>query len=69
MEKGAKIVVYIIGIALIFGIFVIIAHPDYRQTFISLTKGESLDTTIWQSNADYYTEITIESTKETIDAE
>ena len=57
MERGAKALVKIMLAAMLFGVAVIIFHPDYRAAILALWRGQPESSPVWQSNAAYYTEI------------
>ncbi|HMO52285.1 MAG TPA: hypothetical protein PKE26_13955 [Kiritimatiellia bacterium] len=57
MERGVNVLVRILAGALILGGLVIVFHPDYRETWKALWRGDVESSPIWQSNADYYREV------------
>jgi hypothetical protein len=57
METGAKMLVRILGAALLLGLVVILAHPVYRDTARALFRGEAAASPIWASNEAYYREV------------
>ena len=60
MERGVKVLVRILAAAGLLGLLVILFNPDYRQTVVALWRGQAEDAPIWQSNVDYYREVTFE---------
>lgn len=60
MERGVKMLVRILATAGLLGLAVILLNPDYRGTVVSLFRGEVEESPIWQSNIDYYTEVSFE---------
>lgn len=61
MEQGARSLLIILGVALVAGAIVIGAHPAYRQAFFSILNGTPAESPIWQSNAEYYPDISLDS--------
>jgi hypothetical protein len=61
MEQGARSLLIILGVALVAGAIVIAAHPAYRQAFFSILNGTPAESPIWQSNAEYYPDIALDS--------
>lgn len=60
MERGSKALAYILLGALLFGVLIILFKPDYRLTAQAMMRGEVEQSPLWQSNADYYPEVTFE---------
>ncbi len=65
MEKGAKAILIILAASLLLGALVILVNPLYRQTAKHLVNGTIAESPIWQSNKDYYPEITPSAEGET----
>ena len=61
MEQGARSLLIILAFALVVGAGVIAVHPSYRQAFFSILNGTPDQSPIWQSNADYYPDISLPS--------
>lgn len=59
MERGAQALVKMMLASLVLGLLVLIFHPDYRQAFRALYRGQPDQSPVWQSNERYYTEITV----------
>lgn len=60
MERGVKMLVRILATAGLLGLAVILFNPDFRGTVVSMFRGQVEQSPIWQSNADYYTEVMFE---------
>ncbi len=54
MERGAKQLVKIMAIAMLFGLAVMALRPEYRAAAAALWKGKGEGSPIWKSNAAYY---------------
>jgi hypothetical protein len=65
METGARMLVRILGAALLLGLVVILAHPDYRDTARALLRGGAGASPIWASNEAYYREVVHDDPRET----
>ncbi len=52
--KGTRYFLMLLGGAGLLGALVIGFHPDYRQTFLGILRGEAMATPIRASNAEYY---------------
>ena len=61
MEQGARSLLIILCAALLAGAVVIAVHPAYRQAFFSILNGTPAESPIWQSNAEYYPDISLDS--------
>jgi hypothetical protein len=57
MEMGARMLLRILGAALLLGLVVILAHPVYRGAARALLRGEAGASPIWASNEAYYREV------------
>ncbi|MBP7275712.1 MAG: hypothetical protein KBA51_05875 [Kiritimatiellae bacterium] len=60
MDSGAQMLLRILGVALVLGLIVVFAHPDYRNTARAMFRGEVESSAIWRSNAEYYSEVSYE---------
>lgn len=49
------------AVALLVGLFVILFHPDYRDTARAIWRGEVEESAIWESNKAYYSEVARET--------
>jgi hypothetical protein len=61
MERGVKVLVRILVGAMLMGSLVIALHPEYRSAFQALLRGDPASSPIWQSNAEYYREVSFEA--------
>lgn len=59
MDQGSKKLAIILGIALLLGAIVVALNPSYRRAFFSIARGQPNQSPIWQSNIDYYPDITL----------
>ena len=57
MEKLGKSIAIMLASAALIGLLVIMFDPTYRKTALCVLKGESTNSPIWQSNADYYPDL------------
>lgn len=69
MEKGAKALAYLLSGALALGLLVVLVHPDYRRTAVSLFRGEPMASPLWRSNQNYYDGVLLQSAEEDSPAE
>lgn len=53
-DRGARAVLIIVGLSLVIGGIVLMAHPLYRRTLSAWLKGEKEASPIRQTNARYY---------------
>ncbi len=60
MERGSKALAYILAGAMLLGLLIVVFHPDYRKTAQAMMRGEVEQAPLWQSNIDYYPEVTYE---------
>lgn len=61
MERGVKVLVRIIAGAILLGALVVAIHPVYRASFQAMVRGDVEGSPIWQSNAEYYREVSFEA--------
>lgn len=61
MEQGAKSLLMILGVALLLGAVVIGVNPAYRKALASIWEGVPEESPIWQSNAAYYPDVSLEA--------
>jgi hypothetical protein len=59
MERGAQALVKIMLASLGLGLLVLFFHPDYKAAFHALRQGRPEESPVWQTNARYYTEVTV----------
>ena len=60
MEKGARVLVIIMAVALVLGGLVVAVSSAYRQSIRLTFQGNPQETPIWRSNAAYYPQGTLE---------
>jgi len=58
MDKLVKTIAIMLASAALVGILIILFNPTYRKTAACILKGESTNSPIWQTNADYYPDLT-----------
>ncbi len=56
MERGVRLLLYILAGALVIGGVVLFLHPDYRGTVRAWASGDITAGPIWESNRAYYPE-------------
>ena len=61
MDKLGKSIAIMLASAALVGILIILFNPTYRKTAACILKGESTNSPIWQTNADYYPDLTPET--------
>lgn len=59
MERGAQALVKMMLASLVLGLLVLFFHPDYRDAFAALRRGQPAESPVWKTNERYYTEITV----------
>ncbi len=59
MEQGSKTLLIILGSALLLGALVIGFNPSYRQAFLDIARGQPAESPLWQSNIEYYPDVTL----------
>jgi hypothetical protein len=69
MEKGAKAIAYLFLGALLLGLLVVVVHPAYRRSAVSMMRGQPESAPLWESNRTYYESITLTPTGERRHAE
>ncbi len=58
MDKLGKTIAIMLASAALVGIIIILFNPTYRETAACILKGESTNSPIWQTNIDYYPDLT-----------
>ncbi len=61
MDKLGKTIAIMLASAALVGILIILFNPTYRKTAACILKGESTNSPIWQTNTDYYPDLTPET--------
>lgn len=64
MDTGARMLLKILGAAVLLGLIVVFAHPDYRDTARAMFRGEVESSAIWRTNAEYYSEVSYEEARD-----
>jgi len=59
MEKGPKMLLIILGVALLLGALIIGFNPSYRQAFVAILNGTPTESPIWKSNIEYYPDVSL----------
>jgi hypothetical protein len=59
MEQGSRTLMIILATALLLGALVIAFNPAYRQAFLAIVRGQPAESPLWQSNRDYYPDVTL----------
>jgi len=59
MEHGSRFLLIILGSALLLGALVVTFNPAYRQAFMAQIHHDPADSPIWESNREYYPDITL----------
>ena len=54
MERGVRVLVYILCGAMLVGAIVLLAHPAYRSSLRAWAQGDITEGPVWQSNRAYY---------------
>ena len=57
MDNVGKTIGFMLAGAVAVGIIIMIVSPQYRKTAADIWRGETTNSPIWKSNAEYYPDI------------
>jgi len=57
MDNVGKTIGFMLAGAVAVGIFIMFINPQYRKTAADIWRGETTNSPIWISNAEYYPDI------------
>lgn len=54
IDEGSKTLAKVLLASMLIGVGVVLIHPAFRATLLSMWKGDLSASPIWESNRDYY---------------
>ncbi|MGD9874831.1 MAG: hypothetical protein AB7T27_11280 [Kiritimatiellia bacterium] len=63
MQNRSKLIALMVLGSLLFGLLVVLIHPDYRNTARCMLRGKTEQSALWLDNENFYPEVTLIPTR------